>query len=445
LKPVVIVGGGLSGLAAGVGLSSRGIPVVLLEQRYAPGGRAYSFLDKTTGDVIDNGQHLLIAGYHHTLRFLTTIGTLNRVTIQPIPTLIFHHPTREFCTFSLAPLPQPLQLLSGVIRTDLFSLADKLRLLRAGAALRFFRDSAPGAVAGQTIDAWLTALGQTEEAKRSFWVPLATAIMNERINVASALLFVHALRAAFLSGRNDAALVIPRTGLSDLYVNAAREFIERAGGVVRCRADVVETVADGSRVVAVRTKDGNEVACAALILAVPSHKARSLLPTDLRASGFLSAMEALPASPIVSIHLWFASDFMPQEIVGVVGKRVQWIFNRRKLSLEKRDGGHVSTVISAGYDFTELTNDQLAAAACEDLREIYGKGVGEPTHAVVIREKRATFSCTPAAELLRPGPDTPFANLFLSGDWTATGLPATIEGAIISGERCVQRASAFVE
>ena len=167
LKPVVIVGGGLSGLAAGVGLSSRGIPVLLLEQRPAPGGRASSFVDDETGDVIDNGQHVLIAGYARTMRFLESIGTRDRLAVQSVPTLLFHHPRRGFCTFLVASLPSPLNLLGGVVMTDLLSAADKLRLLRAGAALRTFRDDAPGDAADMTVGEWLASRGQSAEMMRS--------------------------------------------------------------------------------------------------------------------------------------------------------------------------------------------------------------------------------------------------------------------------------------
>jgi uncharacterized protein with NAD-binding domain and iron-sulfur cluster len=124
------------------------------------------------------------------------------------------------------------------------------------------------------------------------------------------------------------------------------------------------------------------------------------------------------------------------ESLGIIGKRVQWVFNRRMIVRDGGKGGHLSAVISAARHFVGWTNERLVGAACEDLREVFGPVVGPPAHAVVIRERRATFSCTPEVDAARPGPGTPFRNLFLGGDWTATGLPATIEGAIVSGERC---------
>src|SRR5436309_7852378 len=135
-KHVVIVGGGLSGLAAGVALISRGVRVTILEQKPVLGGRAYSFRDSVTGDTIDNGQHVLIAGYERTMEFLEAIGTRHLLRIQPVPSLLFHHPERGFREFRLPLLPTPLNLLIGVLRCSLFSFPDKLRFLRAWASLR---------------------------------------------------------------------------------------------------------------------------------------------------------------------------------------------------------------------------------------------------------------------------------------------------------------------
>ena len=423
MNPVVIVGGGLSGLAAAVYLSSRRIPVLLLEQRRFLGGRAYSFVDESTGTVIDNGQHVLIAGYTRTMEFLGTIGTRGRLAVQSAPELVFHHPERGFCSFRLPLLPSPLHLISGIITTDLFSAADKLRMLRAGAALRSFRREAVG---GMTIDAWLDSLGQSAETKRSFWEPLAVAVMNERIGVASALVFIRALRTAFLSGRR-----------------------ERLGGVIRCGADVAGSVGDGENVAGVRLKEGETIPCSALILAVPSYRAPALLPAVLRETGYMAPAASIPLSPIVSVHLWFEKEVMPQEILGVIGRRIQWVFNRRKISHEKGHeqgrGGHLSAVISAAHAMVDMGNDELIRIVLEDLESIYGANAGHTTRALVIREKRGTFSCTPEVEQIRPGCGTPVPNLFIAGDWTDTGYPATIEGAIMSGERSAGRVAALVE
>jgi squalene-associated FAD-dependent desaturase len=438
VKPVVVVGGGLSGLAAAVGLVAASIPVILCEQRPAAGGRAFSFRDRETGEVIDNGQHVLLAAYSRTMDFLSTIGTRGHLAIQPVPVLRFHHPTRGFRSFRMAALPSPLNLLGGAVTTDLFGAADRLRLLRAGARLASFDTDSPGSVALMTIEQWLDGAGQSEELKRSFWEPLATAIMNEHIERACATVFLHSLRRAFLGARSGGALAFPTVGLSELYVDAAIRYIEKKGGRVRLGTPVARLTSLGETVPSVHLAGGEEIGCSAVILAVPPQALPGLLPENRGTLRLIASAAAMPASPIVSVHLWFPEDFMHVESLGLIGRRMQWVFNRRMISLEgDKHGGHVSAVISAARACVGWTNEELIRAACEDLRSVFGPAVGPPDHAVVIREKRATFSCTPAVEATRPGPGTPFRNLFLAGDWTATGLPATIEGAIASGERCV--------
>jgi uncharacterized protein with NAD-binding domain and iron-sulfur cluster len=158
---------------------------------------------------------------------------------------------------------------------------------------------------------------------------------------------------------------------------------------------------------------------------------------------------SIPLSPIVSVHLWFEKEVMPQEILGVIGRRIQWVFNRRKISHEKGHeqgrGGHLSAVISAAHAMVDMGNDELIRIVLEDLESIYGANAGHTKRAVVIREKRGTFSCTPEVEQIRPGCGTPVPNLFIAGDWTDTGYPATIEGAIMSGERSAGRVAALME
>jgi squalene-associated FAD-dependent desaturase len=452
VTPIVIVGGGLSGLAAGVWLSRRRIPVLVLEQKPFPGGRAYSFTDAATGETVDNGQHVLIAGYDATMRFLADLGTRHLLATQPRPLLVLHHPEKGFRRLRFPALPSPLHLGWGFMTSDLFSLADRRRMLRAGQALLRWSDRDQKSIASLTIDEWLNSVGQSAETRRSIWEPLAISIMNEHCRVASALVFVRALREAFLRHWQGAALAVPRVGLSRLYVDDAVRVIKENGGDVRCGVDVQEVESENGMVTGVRTRDADITACTALILAVPSDRIRPLLPGELRSAGYLDGLERAPVSPIVSVHLWFEKEFMRGDtVVGLIDRRIQWIFNKRTIGgsaapgQNQPPGGYICAVISAAGEFSEKTNEELAGIAAEDLRTVYGSAVGLPVRALVIREKRATFSPTPEFEGMRPGPKTPVPNLFLAGDWTATGLPATIEGAVVSAERCVPLVTRLLE
>jgi squalene-associated FAD-dependent desaturase len=444
MDPVVVVGGGFSGLAAGVCLASRGVPVLVLEQKRHAGGRAYSFRDAETGETVDNGQHVLIAGYDRTLEFLETIGSRHLVAVQQRPTLVFHHPELGFRSFTLPKLPPPFHLLCGILACPLFSPRDRLRLLRAGAALRSLRDP-DNAVDALTIEQWLDALGQSMELKRSFWEPLAVSIMNEHIAVASAGVFARALRKAFLGNWDNPAVAFPIVGLSELYVRPAEAFIERHRGKLRTGMDVTQVVVREGLASGVRIKDGSTIRCRAVILAVPSVKVLPLLPAPLRRSDNFMSIGSAPVSPILSIHLWYQSEFMRQPMVGLIGRRVQWVFNRRKIMRDNSSaGGHLTAVISAAHAYVGLSNDELVEIAVADLKSVYGPAAAGVKHATVIREKRATFSPLPAIENRRPDQLTTIPNLFVAGDWTATGYPATIEGAVVSAERCADLTCAWL-
>ena len=433
---VVIVGGGLSGLAAGVGLASQGIRTTILEQKPSPGGRAYSFQDSVTGDTIDNGQHVLIAGYERTMHFLETIGTRQLLRVQETPSLTFHHPRRGFQTLRLSRLHIPFNFLVGVLRCTLFSIPDRLRLVRAGNALRSAAVRDRPRLERETVQEWLERAGQSDECIRSFWEPLAVSIMNEKTRKASAFVFVKALGNAFLGGPMSAALAVPSVGLTQLYVESARRYVTLHGGSLQCNADVVKLHMEGGVAEGVKLRDDTVVRADAVILTIPPHKLVSVIPPQLRES--LPQLPLIGMSPIVSVHLWFQTDFMDQESVALIGRRIQWLFNRRLINREGGKGAHISAVISGAYDFVDLTKEELVRIAVEDIRSAYPVLSERPWHSVVIREKSATYSSSPATESMRPSTMTPLANVFLAGDWTATGYPATIEGAVLSAERAVE-------
>jgi squalene-associated FAD-dependent desaturase len=427
--PVIIVGGGLSGLAAAVRLGSSRIPVLLLEQRPTLGGRASSFTDAGTGDVVDNGQHLLIAGYVRTLALIDAIGSRDLVRIQPRPQLTFFHPQKGFVEFRLARLPSPLHLAWGIMRSPLFTSSDRYHVLRAGMDIRRSTgaDDSPGA--GLTIAQWLDLRRQPESTRMAFWIPLAASIMNERVETASAALFLHALHVAFLGHWHHAALVFPEAGLSQIFAEPAARMIETQGGVIRCNADVRQLLMENDIVKGVRLRDGTEIPCRSLILAVPHNRAVELYPSAAERPAGFDEQLPMTVSPIVSMHLWFTQPFMDRDAFGLIGKTVHWAFRKRT---------HVSLVISAAHDLVGQSQEELVQAALTDLRGVYGKRVGDPYHALVIREKRATVSFTPKTVSRRPGAVTPIPNLFFAGDWTKTGLPATIEGAVRSGEAAAE-------
>jgi squalene-associated FAD-dependent desaturase len=439
---VLIIGGGFAGLAAGVELAQRDCRVTVLEARSRLGGRAYSFVDEASGAAVDNGQHAMMGCYRHTLAFLETIGAGNKVLRQRNLRVEMVHAQRGAGVIACAPFPAPLHLLAGVLGYRLLTGADRLRALMAGMQIMAMRRRRDPRLAEWTVAHLLTALRQSANARSSFWYPVAIATLNASPRVAAAGPFAEVLARAFFSSRADSQFVLPTVGLSDLYTEDAREFIVRRGGSVDLKAVVTSLAIHDDRCAALRLRDGRHLEADAVISTVPPKALAPLLPEPLAAQRPFDQLDQFGASPIVSAHLWFDRPIMAGHFVGLLGRTTQWVFNRSMLtSCTNGDGQQcVSAVISASREAVEWPADHVSETVAADLRALLPAArSARVLRTVVVKEKQATISATPAAEQLRPGADTPLRNLFLAGDWTNTGLPPTIESAVASGQRAAAR------
>ena len=430
-KRVVIIGGGFSGLAAGVSLTERGHKVLLLEARAQLGGRAYSFTDSKTGDTVDNGQHLFMGCYRHTISFLEKIGTLDKLKFQATPRVDFLDRTFGLTSFDCPDLPAPFNVLMGLFRLKNLTVGDKLRALNVGKAIR---SSANGyARNGITVTEWLDSLGQSDRIKERFWYPMAVATLNERPAIASARMMSVVLKEAFGGDRANARIGISSVGLSDLYTHNAKAFIEARGGEVETNAPVKDIVIENDRVRAVVLKDGRRIEADCLISSVTPQALVKLLPDDSR-DGEFSKLARLESSPIVSINLWLDRSVIDIEFVGLLGTKTQWLFNKAKINANATGSNQLAIIISAAHDFVGMTRDALVGLALSELRELIPEArSARLLHSVIVKEREATISHTVESDELRPGPRTLISNLVLAGDWTQTGLPATIESAVMSG------------
>ena len=425
-KRVVIIGGGFSGLAAGVALSDLGHEVLLLERRNHLGGRAYSFTDAKTGDQVDNGQHLFMQCYHETVAFLDKIGCLHKLKFQSKPRIDFLD-RQGWDTFECPPLPSPFHVLAGLLRMDGLSAGDKWRALRVGRALRGRAQN------HLTVDQWFDRLGQSANIRRRFWYPMAIATLNEKPEVASAAMMKVVLLEGFSRDRSGSNIGISRVALSDLYTEGARNFIEAHGGRVRTGAQVIRLVNEKGRVVSAEMKDGTTVEADVFISAVTHEALLQMLPESLRVGEF-AGLAALSSSPIVSINLWFDRPVTEREFVGLIGTRIQWLFNKDAILSNGKGSNHIAIIISAAREFVDWTRETLVEMALEELAQLIPESrSARLVHSNVVKERDATLAHTVESDRLRPGPKTSIPNLILAGDWTATGLPATIESAVMSG------------
>jgi hydroxysqualene dehydroxylase len=441
MEDVVIIGGGFAGLAAGVALSKGGRKVRLLEQKPHLGGRAYSFLDSHTGAVVDNGQHILMGCYHTTLEFLEEIGTSDHVRFQPQLAIQFLDRSGRLTALRCPRLPAPWHLLAGVLASNSFDLRQKLEVLQLEYRWRHARNG----FERQSVDEWLQSLGQSEALRRNFWDLLCIAALNEDPRIASAVLFQRVLRLALFSSPTDSRIGLPRAGLSDCYTQAAANYITTHGGRVETSRGASEFLVSGDgksgppqtpnpeprlRCGGVRLADGEVIRARAVLSAVPCFQLGGLLPPDLLP--YFPAVTALRPAPIISINLWFDRPVTDLDFVGLRGTTLQWLFNKGKIYGTPE--GYVSLVISGAHRHIQRSREELLAIALRELGYLLPVArQARLAHSLIIKERFATFSPRSDTEGLRPLSPTPVSGLYLAGDWTATGLPATIEGAVKSG------------
>jgi squalene-associated FAD-dependent desaturase len=432
---VVVVGAGFAGLSAAVRLAGAGARVLVLESRARLGGRATAFRDRETGELVDNGQHVLLGCYRETLAFLHEIGAGDFVRSEASLSVTMIDPAGVESRLRCPPLPPPLHLLGGLLTWSALSWRDRLAMLRLAGPIR----SAAAAVAagrsielasGETVDRWLERHGQTRRLRDMLWEPLAVAALNQPSDVASAAPFVRVLAEMFGGDRSAAAIVLPTRPLHLMYAEPARLWIEERGGSVRTGAPARITVANG-QIVSVEA-GGEAFRSDAVVCAAPWFALADLFSGDTAplASTLAAARETKP-SPIVTVNLWFDRIVMRESFVGLPGRTLQWVFDKRMVFGES--ASHLSLVSSGADAVLRWSNDELIAAALAELQGALPQ-VREARllRATVIREPRATFSIAPG-QPKRPSTQTGIERLFLAGDWIDTGLPATIEGAVRSG------------
>ena len=440
----IVIGGGCAGFSAATALSESGARVLVLEARPGLGGRATAFTDPETGERVDNGQHILMGCYDDTLAFLKRIGTADRVRWQtglrvPMIDRAGHH-----SVLALPALPSPLHFLAGILAWEALSWRERFSVLRIGSHLRqgYGGQAAPRSASAatplrrdrsaETVRAWLQNNGQAPRLCELFWEPLALAALNQSIDQAEASTFIRVLERVFGPDPAAAALVLPAVPLDELYAEPARRWLTDRGSEVRVNAPA-KVVIDGDRVCGVRVRD-ESIDAPIVISTVPWFGFHALFdapPTSLHET--IANASALASLPIVTVNLWFDRVVMQEPLVGLPGRNFQWVFDRR--ALVSGAASHLSLISSGAETIVSKTNEDLSALALSEVQAALPAARGARLRkSLAVREKRSTFSLAPDAPP-RPETVTAIRGFLLAGDWIDTGLPATIESAVLSGHR----------
>ena len=425
----VIVGGGFAGLSAAARLASIGARVLVLEARSRLGGRATAFLDRETGELVDNGQHVLLGCYRETFAFLRLIGAANNTVAQAELALTSIDRDGRVSRLRCPSLPSPLHLVAGVFTWSALGWRDKLSVLKMAGPLRRAQPTRTE-ITDETVEQWLVRNGQTPRLREMLWDPLALAALNQPASVAAAGSFARVLAEMFGPDPSAAAIVLPTKPLHVMYAEPARTFVESKGGSVR--TGVSARIRLENQSVACVDAAGESITAPAVICAAPWFAWASIFEGDVAPiATTLDAARRTTASPMVTVNLWFDRVVMDEPFVGLPGRLMQWVFDKR--AVFGASASHLSLVSSGAADVVAWTNQKLIDTALSELRGALPRVCqAAVTRATVIREPRATFSLAPG-QPARPSTHTAVRGLFLAGDWVDTGLPATIESAVRSG------------
>jgi squalene-associated FAD-dependent desaturase len=436
-RTVAIAGGGLAGLAAGCALAEAGFRVTLFERRPYLGGRASSYQHPGTGEIVDNCQHVLLGCCTNLIDFYRRTGVDGK--IRWYGKLTFLEPGGRASVIGPSALPAPLHTAPAFLRAACLNFSDKLAIGRAMIAL------APSAPAdrGESFLDWLKRHGQTAQAIERFWKTILVSALNEDLDRVSVPYAAQVVRESFLKSAAAGRMGIPTVPLTELY-GAAGDYIRARGGEMKFRAGVESFVVRGSEVSVVA--NGQEQNFDFLVLAVSFDVLGRMLPDGPEAAPLAAMLGQFTSSPITGIHLWFDREISELDHAILLDRTIQWMFHKSRFieGREKGSGSYVELVVSCSRSLVEKSKAEIVEIAMKELREFFpGARAANLLKSTVIKEVNATYSPRPGIDQYRPQPETGWPRVFLAGDWTATGWPATMEGAVRSGYLAAEALARF--
>jgi len=426
-ESVVIIGGGLAGLAAGTGILSGGFSgkLTLLEKGPSLGGRTNS-LDYR-GRTLDLGQHMHVAGFDHYLNFLSEIGLEDKIRTQPKLNVEFRDDTGKVGKVESSPLPPPFHLAPSFLGFPFISPGQKIKLIRpllTGLLMDRKKDGAD-----RSFGDWLRSKGASEESIENLWnsilVPTLNAVADD-VSLSMGMMIVERV----LLDKEGGRLGRLNCPLSKIGEKAAG-FIQDHGGRIKLNSQVksVEIIGEGDHLV--NLADGTTLETDVLLSAVPGHQLSKILPKWTR-EGFSHPFWKLDWNSIINVHLFFEESVMSEEYFGYLDGSAGWVFNVNRNGTDP--GKHICLTISNPGCLEEIDPKELVDMVIEDLSSPLPR-IGQTSleDSLALYQPRATIRTTPKSHDLRPPQNSPFPGFFLAGDWTDTGWPSTMESAVRSG------------
>lgn len=428
-----MLGGGLAGMAAAWRLVTSGYEVTLVERRPYLGGRAYSFVDRDSGTQIDNGQHVFMRCFSAYTQLLREVGTLDQMALQSSMRLEVRNSAGHVGVLSAGPLPSPLHLAPSFLRYPHLGWRDKLRAIPALLRVQRERDWRRPALQEVSFLEWLKCNGQSKRAIACFWDLIVLPTLNDVSRDVSASMAFMVFQTALFGGRHSADIGFARSGLSDAMGNAIEERLRERGACLRLGRSVNRIDDRNGTLTGIVLGDGEVLTADWYVSSLPPHALLPLVSNGLR-NGELATLATHDFSPIVNIHIWYDRPVADFEWTAFVDSPLQYVFNRTRIAGLPGPGEYLTLSLSGAWDHWPKPKEELREFFMAELERVLPHArEAKVENFAVVKEQRATFRVPPGAQGNRLPSRTSLANLVLAGDWTDTGWPATMEGAVRSG------------
>ncbi len=432
---MIVIGGGLAGMSAGVALAEAGWRVRLFEQKPFLGGRATSYV-LPNGEHVDNCQHVTLGCCTNLADFYRRVGAANKV--KYFDRLVFVDTAGRTGEIEAGILPAPFHMLGSFATFRPLTFADRKCI--GWAMLDILRNQGHTADldegGGISMLEWLERREQTSSAIERFWRVVLVSALDEDLDRTDARYGVDVFWKAFVSNRTGYRMGIPTVPLAELY-EGCKAGIEKHGGEVTLRSPVRKIHVSQGALQQVEFEGGRKESADAYVFALPHETLLELLPEEAKqADPAFASAEKIKVSPITGVHFWFDREVMREPFLTLLDTTTQWIFNKTLLygTENGSEGQYLQLVISASYDLLPKSRQEIIDLCLKEVRQVLPRARdANLSKATVIKETSATFSPEPGIDRLRPNQQTRIHGMFLSGDWTKTGWPSTMEGAVRSG------------
>ena len=471
-KPeVVVLGGGIAGIATALHLLDEGYPVTLVEARRYLGGRVFSFPDHQTGVPVDNGQHVFVGCCTYFIELLKRLGIFQRWYLQPRLRLGISDRRGKVGFLTASVLPAPFHLFPSLLAYPHLGFGDKIWVLTALARAKLTNRHQPH-LEEMSFYEWLKRRGQSERAIQNLWNLVVMPILNDDVRDVSAAMGLMIVQEGMLAGCHSADLGYAADGLLPAIGEPAKEHLSTGGVKLLLGSSVRRLVLENGRIAGAELASGDTVTGQIYVSSLPFDMLCRLLPTAMVEQPFFQRLKELQTSPIVNLHLWYDRPVMEESFCAFVDSPLQWVFNKTKImsggapneavvgskpaprrsrtshadpdaspgsGMLAEGGQYICISLSAAWEYIDQPREELTRRFIAEMAQVFSRAKDAVVEqAIVVKQRHATFRCLPGASFRRPGSRTPIPNLFLAGEWTDTGWPSTMESAARSGYNAAQ-------